>query len=234
MFRSVFLAASAVAFLAMSPFAASAADPAQCRNLDDKGNCLDSVALTGTYGATSNQYHGVVRLGSQEQTFIFAHNLCRQVKNFSSRGPVFIGLETPAEWKSGSTGFARQNPAGTSLTPCCVPVVVAGLCGSANKTLPFMTAGQTKTYTGGYNRKVVYRCDFDGSGIAATDDTSWSKTASGQCATPASNDDDRPCQISNDKDWCNSQRGDDGDSDGGRDEHHGDKTADPDNSDPGV
>lgn len=213
MSRHILFAIALLGLLGLGAPVASATDT--CITRDEKGVCIDNpnVPVTGTYttleqmdgvkpaGVSGSQYHGAVRL--TDDSYIYAYNYCRYVDNFASKGKgLYIPLGTAAEWAS----FRGQNPSGSSVIQCCRPVTVT-ICGQ-NKSANWTKVGGTKTFTAGYNRKIVLTCDNDvddnTDGLVPTADTSWNQAVSGQCAEPPQSS---GCSISNDKDWCNSQSG---------------------------
>lgn len=240
----------ALIFLALSvpALAASEHEPSDCYLTAPDGTCLDdpsTIPGTGQFGSPggagnketpttdrgeletpedigTKQHHANVVL--KEDTFVYAHDICRWVGNASTRGmSFFIGLETKPEWVS----FIKQPPVGAQLELCCKPVTV-NRCGQP-VTLPFTKGGgQRGPFTAGYDSRSTFRCVAGANGLGATaggasaglQDSGWVETTTGSCDAPDGGDGDgdgNPDQ-GNDHDGG----GDGGESRDGNGDGHGD------------
>ena len=140
----------------------------------------------------AKQHHANVVL--TEDTFVYAHDICRWVGNATTRGmSLFIGLETKPEWVS----FLSQPPVGADIALCCKKVTV-NRCGEA-VTLPFAKAGgPAVSVTRGYDARFTFRCVAGAEGVGATHggapsgvaDSSWAELTTGNCDAPDDEEDD--------------------------------------------
>lgn len=179
--------------LALSATAARAENPPhddECYSRAEDGTCLDAPAVPATgqfqgFDSPDNgnrpadlrdtQHHANVVL--KEDTFVYAHNICRWVGNATTRGvSFFIGLEKKEEWMS----FLNQPPIGAEIELCCKPVKIQR-CGR-EISLGFGKAGKTfGPFSSGYDLRTTYRCVSGVNGEGATQDTSWLETSTGSC-----------------------------------------------------
>lgn len=161
-----------------------------CYSRAEDGTCIDApvVPRTGQFqgfdseddgkrpaNLRDTQHHANVIL--TEDTFVYAHNICRWVGNATTNGvSFFIGLETKAEWKS----FLDHPPVGAQIEKCCKPIKIER-CGR-QISVGFGKSGQTfGPFTAGYDFRSTYRCVTGVDGEGATEDTSWLEGSTGSC-----------------------------------------------------
>ena len=168
----------------------------ECYSRAEDGTCLDAPAVPATgqfqgFDSPDNghrpadlrdtQHHANVVL--KEDTFVYAHQICRWVGNATTHGvSFFIGLEKKEEWLS----FLTNPPVGADIEKCCKPLKIER-CGrtitvGGGPNGQFGKVGTTYgPYTSGYDLRSTYRCVTGVDGEGASADTSWLETSTGSC-----------------------------------------------------